>query len=229
MKYLTLLLCLLLTACANTQLHLVTKGYSKSEITALKSSLSEQLVKQKIDVVLSDIPLPAMFPDASLALNPTYNQPDVIALLDNWLLANGHKTSREFRFSEGNHYYSKAHLGLYLRKPGSKEQVDLPPYLRTQYCDVADGTLALNKDGQVVLEYELLGDGRDKIDTLKGQWFFADNHLTVDFKNLSQTFTLAKEEKQTHLGPRPADVYKPIKQLSKKHILNCEFLIIYIN
>ncbi|MFY8352225.1 hypothetical protein AAEU29_16915 [Pseudoalteromonas sp. SSM20] len=229
MKQLVLLSFLLLTACVNTQLHLVTKGYSKSEVATLKTSLSEHLENQKIDVVLSEIVIPANFPNATLALNPTYNQPEIIARLDNWLVANGHKTSQEFRFSEGNHYYSKAHLGLYLRKPGTERQVDLPPYLRTQYCDVADGTLALNKDGQAVLEYELIGDGGDKIDTLSGQWFFADNHLTVDFKNLRQTFKLAKEEKQTHLGPRPADVYNPTKQLAQKHILNCEFLIIYMN
>ena len=229
MKYLALLSLLLLTACANTQLHLVTKGYSNSEIEALKNSLSEQLVDEKIDVVRSSISIPSNFPNASLALNPSFNQPEVIANLDKWLVANGHKTSREFRFSEGNHYYSKAHLGLYIRKPGTEGQVDLPPYLRTQYCDVADGTLALNKDGEAILEYELIGDGSDIIDTLNGQWLFENNQLSVDFRTINQTFKLVKQEKETHLGPRPADVYKPMQQLAKKPILNCEFLIIYIN
>ncbi|WP_372770958.1 hypothetical protein [Pseudoalteromonas sp.] len=229
MKHLVLLSLFLLTACANTQLHLVTKGYSKSEVAALKTSLSEQLEGEKIDVVLSEIAIPKNFPNATLALNPNFNQPEIIARLDNWLVVNGHKTSQEFRFSEGNHYYSKSHLGLYLRKPGTERQVDLPPYLRTQYCDVADGTLALNKNGQAILEYELTGNGSDKIDVLNGQWLFVSNQLSVDFKYLNQTFTLVKEEKQTHLGPRPADVFRPTKQLAKKHILNCEFLIIYMN
>ena len=215
--------------CAQQKLHLVTQGYSANEIDGIKKGLSGYLSEQGIAIEDSAISIPEIFPEVTLALNPTFNNPHFIAELDNWLMQNGHQASTEFRFAEGNHYYNKNNFGLYLRKPGTQKQATIPPYLRTQYCDVADGTLAFNRDGKTILELEIIGDGSDRIDTYNGQWSFENNILIVDFNKFDQKFRLSQETKQTHLGERPADVFKPMSRMEGDHILNCEFLIIYMN
>lgn len=225
--FLFVILCVL-SGCQSTQLHVITDGYTQQEFEAIEASLKQALKDHDIDIIKSEVRMPTTFPNSSIALNPAANYQTIITQLDNWLVSNGHKQSQEFRFNQGNHYYSKDHLGLYLRKQGTQSNIDLPPYLRTQYCQIADGTLALNKHGVAVLEYEINNDHSDDLIRYQGTWSFHHNLLTVKINSLSQTFLLFKETKDTHLGPRQADVFKPQKQLTMPHIFNCEFLIIYM-
>ena len=220
---------LLLSGCASTQLHLVTQGYTIEQVENIKNELSPLLVEYDLEIVISDILIPNHFPDASIALNPADEHRLLITKLDTWLEGAGHKVSQEFRFAEGNHYYNKGHLGFYLRKPGSEQQVQLPPYLRTQFCKLADGTLALNKNGKAILEYELNNDGSDDMTRETGKWSFIGDKLILNIADEQYTFKRVEETKETYIGPRPADVFKPIKQQEHPSIFNCEFLIIYMD
>ncbi len=224
-KILVALSLLALAACQSPKIHLVTQGYSEGEREKLKNEFS-QLGMQ---VVYSDVTIPQTFPDSSVAINPKFNNLELIKDIDAILQSNGLQVSREFRFSDGNHVYTGENVGVYIRNPETANEYAPPPYLRTQFCKLADGTLALNKNNSAVLEFEFNNDDSDQIITHHGVWKFNANQLSVSFDHFGQTFTLVKEMRETSYGDRPADVFKPKqKKESALGILNCDFMIIYI-
>jgi len=104
----------------------------------------------------------------------------------------------------------------------------MPAYLRTQYCKFADATIMFKNNGRFVLEFEK-GKYEDGLAVVQGSYIFDGRRLSITTDNeQSQFFLLHQEMKQTHLGQRQADVFKPSTENKNLQPLNCEFLIIYM-
>lgn len=223
MRYFLLLLVVLLSACSSKQVHIYNQGYSERQIDFLKTQIEAQGYK----VQLPQVAIPREFPQTSLAMNPGFNDTSFYQFLNQLLLVQGYGQASEYRFAQGLHFYSKNEIGLYLKNP-DYVVVDMPPYLRTQYCKSSIGaTIQFTPQGKFHLEYEVA-----KVEELQvesGQYLFDGKTLDLYSDTLGQiSYRLAKEERETPYGLRPADVFKPVKSNHALGSLNCEFLIIYI-
>ena len=224
MKYFLPLWLLLILGCQNPTVHVVQKGYSDTNIAKLISEI--ELLG--FNVKKSDINIPSDFSDSSIAMNPSFTDFTLLQKLNRVLTTLGYSSATEYRFAEGQHFYNKGNLGLYLREPSISPEPNVPPYLRTQFCKYADGTLQLSKQGVFKLEYEN-PVARDDLLVFSGTWSFNANQLTLNSKEYdNQIFTMNKEKKSTHMGLKLADVFKPENKNHAFMPFNCEYLIIYM-
>ncbi|NQY62717.1 MAG: hypothetical protein HRT38_03155 [Alteromonadaceae bacterium] len=224
MKYLLPLL-LFFLGCQNPTLYVVQKGYSDKNI----SKLISEVELLGFNVKKSNISIPNEFSDSSIAMNPGFSDFSLLHKLNGVLTTLGYSNATEYRFAEGQHFYNKRILGLYLRKPGVSLVSDVPPYLHTQFCKYAEGTLQLTEQGTFSLEYENPAAKDDDLLVVSGTWFFNSDKLTLNSKATNeQIFIKTKEKKSTYMGIKPADVFKPQVQNHPFMPFNCEYLIIYM-
>lgn len=213
-----------LSACSNTYLHLISKGYSEEQVAKIISKLEKLPVK----VVRSTVSIPATFPFAVVATNPNFTDLELLRDVESILLESGIKTPSHLTFAQGKHFYNANNLGLYLQN-NDNIQPEMPSYLRTQYCQFADATIMFGRTGEFVLEYEK-GKFDEGLALVNGRYSFDGKvaKLTTE-SGLFQAFILRKEMKVTQFGERPADVFKPTKNTIELPALNCQFLIIYMD
>ena len=221
--YLILVSLLFLMACSQTQLHIVNQGYSEERINSLISKLK----KLDVSVVKSNVTIPNNFPNSTVATNPSFTDINLLNSIESLFLASGIESPSHLTFAQGKHFYNVNHLGVYLRNE-SNVVPTMPPYLRTQYCEFTDATIMFSRDGRFVLEFEK-ATYDEELAIVKGNYAFdsVSLQLITDHK-ISQSYSLKREMKQTQLGERPADVFKPDAINSALPALNCEFLIIYM-
>lgn len=227
---LKLLLAALLSGCSHTKIHLVHQQLSKAKISSLVNAFEQE----NINVVVSTAVVPSEFPDVSLAMNPGYSDFALIEKIKQTLAIHSLSVVQEFRFAQGQHFYNGNNIGVYLKDSSNRV---MPSYLRTQYCKYADATIQFSSNNTFTVEYEAnsldkvekMEDAEQQLSTILGHYDFDGKKLSLFLENgTTQRFTYAKEEKETHLGPRQADTFKPL-QLHQQSVLNCEFLIIYMN
>jgi len=224
MRLLCVALLLIICGCSTKTIHLYNQGYSEDEISHLKDSL----VQQGYTVERPDVRVPNEFPNVVIALNPAFSDQDFYRYINQQLIDKGFGTATEFRFAQGQHFYSKNDVGIYLKNPNQLEQ-PMPPYLRTQYCKTSSGaTILFNDNNKFVLEYE--NNHYDEVlIKLNGEYSFDGTMLTLFPADMAKhAYRLHKEVRETPYGDRPADVFKPIANNSPLGEFNCEFLIIYI-
>lgn len=218
-------LLLLLCGCQSLTLHITAQGIEPEKLKKLKQSLSEI----SDDVIVTELSIPPEFPNTVIAANPGYRGYENLAHIRDILWEHQFGDATELRFAQGNHFYLDGNIGVYLRNPSLQGVPNIPPYLRTQYCEFADATLMFNKDNSFELEYEDMDNIMGDLLTSKGVWQFNGKQITL-FTTQGiqlQHYVLSKQEKETQWGPKPADVYIP-QSTSEITPLNCEFLIIYV-
>jgi hypothetical protein len=209
--------------CSQTRLHIINQGYSTKYIHAL----TEKLSKLDIIIVESSVPMPNTFSDSTITTNPYFMNIELLESIEAILQLSDVDSPEYLTFAQGKHFYSRNHIGLYLRDKNNIKPM-MPAYLRTQYCELAEATIMFSNDGSFALEFEKSAY-EDKLAVVKGIYSFDNKQLQlVTGHGVSQTYTLSKEMKQTQLGERPADVFKPEHTVSDLGALNCEFLIIYM-
>ena len=225
---------LVLAGCSQTpHIHIISHGYSNEELAQLSRSLQELDVQVTIN---ETVMIPAEFEASSLAINPGFYQPHLISEIERLLIAQEFKRPDIYRFAQGKHFYNGHNIGLYLKNPTAINDYAIPRYIRTQYCNAADGVLQLAKNGDFIYEYELLtsstendidSDNDFEVVELIGQWQFDQRFLTLHQQEaVIQRFLFSQGEKQTFFGPKAADIFTP-KITSSNQALNCELLIIY--
>lgn len=225
MKYILSLLVLFLLGCQNPTIYVVQEGYSDEKITKLVSNIASL----GFDVKKSDISIPDNFYDSSIAMHPDFRDFVLLKELHDVLSTLGYSSAREYRFAQGQHFYNKSNLGLYLRNSSVASKPKIPPYLRTQFCKYAEGTLQFTNKGIYNLEYDNQADRDGDLLVSTGTWFFHANKLTLISKEYGeQVFTRYNENKETYLGMKPADVYKPKNNDHAFLPFNCSYLIIYM-
>lgn len=219
---------MLLSACSQTKIHLVTYGYSEQE----RQQIVKQFEQQELEIVLSDARVPHEFPLVSLAMNPSFYDYSIIAEIDKVLESLNMTREQEYRFAQGQHFYSKRNLGLYIKNP-DVQAYPMPPFLRTQYCQTIDATMEFQPNGEFVLEYEIKGsdEGGYLADLLyqKGHYLFDGVTLTLFSENFPKIqYRLEKEQRETYAGKKPADVFYPKGDIATWPLASCEMLIIYM-
>lgn len=217
-------LLVIIGGCQSLTIHISSQEIEPEKLAILKQSLSEISDKVKI----TELSIPKEFPNTVIAANPGYTNYGTLAAIKDllWHLDFGEAT--ELRFAQGNHFYLQNNLGIYLRNPTLQGVPTLPPFLRTQYCNITDATLMFKKDHSFELEYENPSNIMDLL-TFSGNWMFNDKSLTLHNSEgtLLQQFLLSKQNKETQWGLRPADVYTPTIDADFSPF-NCEFMIIYV-
>jgi hypothetical protein len=221
--YFVLVSLLFLTGCSQTRLHIVNQGYSTEYI----SVLAEKLSKLDVVIVESRVSIPDTFSDSTVATNPYFINIELLESIEAILQLSDIDSPEYLTFAQGKHFYSRNHVGLYLRNKNNIKPI-MPAYLRTQYCEFADATIMFSNDGRFALEFERSAY-EEKLVVIKGNYSFDNKYLQlVTEHGVSQSYILNKEIKHTQLGERPADVFKPKSMHSGLELLNCEFLIIYM-
>ncbi|OUL55949.1 hypothetical protein B1199_19780 [Pseudoalteromonas ulvae] len=223
---------LVLTACTQTpHIYVISQGYSSEELAPLISELNTL----EAQVTVSDaVQIPSEFDETSLAVNPGFHQSQLLNKIENLLSDKGFKRADIYRFAQGKHFYNGNNIGLYVKNPVVVNDYVMPSYIRTQYCNTADGVLQLAKNGDFVYEYELLNSTKNNesesefsIIKLSGQWQFDQRYLTLEqHETIIQRYHFSQGEKPTFFGPKAADIFTP-KLNSTNPALNCELLIIY--
>ncbi|XOV79504.1 MAG: DUF5004 domain-containing protein [Aestuariibacter sp.] len=219
------MLLLIIGGCQSLTIHVTTQGIKAERLEILRQSLSEVAD----EVVITELTIPKKFPNTVIAVNPAYVDYARLASIQDRLWSHNFGVATELRFAQGNHFYLKSNIGIYLRHPALQRVPMIPPYLRTQYCEFADATLMFNKDYTFQLEYENTEDIMGDLLTSAGVWQFNGQQLfLLDAKGEQlQKFELSRQTKDTQWGPKPADVYIA-QHVSDFSPLNCEFLIIYV-
>ncbi|XQW83714.1 hypothetical protein ACOYR1_11230 [Thalassotalea piscium] len=229
--FISVLLLTILCACSSTKVKLISQGYSTDVIENLVSTLRQA----GIETDISTVAIPKTFSDVTLAMNPSYrdlNQLDEIKVI---LAQQGFSVPQEFRFAQGKHFYTGNNIGLYLKNTNSVTHQP-PSYLRTQYCPSADGTIQFLSDRKFVVEYENQGEdhlqrtGDESFHYIHGDYTFDGKELTLVLTDhSSHHYSFLQQNENTHLGPRPADILIPLDEHEKFSVLNCRFLIIYMD
>jgi hypothetical protein len=215
---------LFLASCSKTHLHIVNQGYSNEQINVLTKRLSKLDVK----VVQSNISIPKAFPTSTITTNPNFTDIELLKRIESIVFASGIDNPAHLTFAQGKHFYSINHLGLYLRNEKNIKPV-MPAYLRTQFCEFSDATIMFSSDGKFILEYENSAY-EDELAVANGRYTFDGINLQLAIKDeIAQSYVLKREMKNTHLGKRPADIYKPQRLFPDLKALNCEFLIIFMD
>ncbi len=174
--------------------------------------------------------IPDKYGDASLGVNPGFKDRTLLDKLKSIIYGVGYLQIDEYRWAEGSHYYSPGHVGLYLRSRVHEGGYRMPPFLRTRKCQHGDATLQFLPDGRLVLEYEKDSDTLE-LARRSGQWKLigSDLRVTFDDSRINQEFRLQRRQVETYLGMRPADVFTPNRAIEGMALLNCPYLIIYMN
>ena len=215
---------LFISGCSKTYIHVAHQGYSNEEITELK----DKLAKLPVTVVVSNILVPKNFSGSTIATNPNFTDSELLHRIQELLILSGFEQAKHLSFGQGKHFYSENNIGLYLQSFDNIKP-KMPMYLRTQYCKYADATIMFSTNNTFVLEFEK-DQFEDGFEFINGQYKFDGKTLQLLSNNgIAQSFVHHKEIKQTHIGDRPADVYKPKSNKSELLPLNCEFLIIYMD
>lgn len=214
----------IVTACTSKQVYIINHGYSAKDIAALSLAL------KNINVVVheSDILIPKSFSSTVIATNPSFNDSVLLAKIKLILNEFNMGGAEHFQLAQGRHFYSSGNIGLYLRNDNNFEPI-MPAYLRTQDCASEDATLMFKRSGEFILEYEANPIDNEELISFHGHFLYDGKQLRLLVnENVIQQFTYHQEMKNTHLGDRLADVYIPNLSASQP-VLNCEFLIIYMN
>lgn len=213
-----------ISGCTSTYVHIINQGYSEKEVQAI----SQKLAALNIEVHRSDIAIPKHFPPTVITTNPSFSHLTLLHDIENVLADFNINRTEHYQLAQGRHFYNIGHIGLYLRNDNNKTP-SMPPYLRTQLCKNADATLMFEQSGQYTLEYENLATNDEKIISLQGSYRYDGKQLSMEYEGQPiQRFAFEQQKKMTHIGERPADVYMPLVS-STLSVLNCEFLIIYMN
>lgn len=213
----------LLSACSQTYVHVINQGFSDEKLV----SITKQLNNLDLVVIRENITIPSEFPAATIATHPNFSNLELFHQIESIVVDQGISKLQHLTFAQGRHFYNEQHIGLYLRNEDDKSHV-MPAYLRTQYCKFADATIMFKNNGRFVLEFEK-GKYEDGLAVVQGSYIFDGRRLSITTDNeQSQFFLLHQEMKQTHLGQRQADVFKPSTENKNLQPLNCEFLIIYM-
>ena len=213
-----------LSGCSQTRVHVVTYGFDAQQ----RQNILKQFELKGLDAKLSDATVPLEFPAVSLAMNPNYHDYKTIALIDEILHTLNLTREQEYRFAQGQHFYSEDNLGLYLKNPQYKSE-PMPAFLRTQYCKTVDATVQFQSDGQFVIEYERKNDESDELQYQHGQYQFNGSVLELLPNNLPKIhYQLNKEQRETYAGLKDADVFYPKSSLNHWPLAECELLIIYM-
>lgn len=223
-KFVVLVLFCLLTACSQTYIHITNQGFSKEKISAIE----RQLLALNVKVKHTDIAVPEEFSTTTVTTHPSYRQLSLLQAIESILLAENLSKPQHLTFAQGRHFYNENHIGLYLRNENNTKAV-MPPYLRTQYCAFSDATIMFKKNGRFILEYEK-GAYEEELALVNGNYIFNGKQLKIKTDDdISQSYWLSRELKQTHMGQRNADVFKPKADTLELAPLNCEFLIIFMD
>lgn len=219
----------MLAGCQQLNIHITQQGYSEQKLEQLV--VATQKLKPNAVITITDLSVPADFPDSTIVLNPGAERQLFTDELGQQLTSLGFAFPQIFRFGEGRHFYSSNHIGIYVRNPDMPDRYQVPSYLGTERCQGVDGTMRLAKNGDVEIEYEITGGGNDEIYSLSGTWHYADSELALMFNDtvFSSIYTRERLVIDTYLGERPADIFTPTSTSNPISALNCVFLITYMD
>lgn len=224
-RYIILLSFLVLNGCA-TNIHLTTHGYTNAKVVEITQLLKGHGFK----VIKTDIAIPKSYPNNVIAMNPAHQKTTDIPLLQSLLAKSNIEPASEFRFGESRHYYSKGHLGLYLRHPDINPNAVMPPYLQSIGCPTGYATLAFQPNQLLLLETEVRQNGKLELHTEKGHWSFDGNLLIITLDSKQQAkFIQSNITRSTQFGEKPGLLYSPILNNHQNDALKCHFEIIFVN
>ncbi len=154
MKAITvLLICMFISACSSTKVHLYTRYISEQE----EEQLTLKLEELGFDIVSNSLAFPDGIEQSTLLYSPFVEGENSIEVLLNSLEASGWTISSIQPLFAGNHYYTKNSVGLLLLPEGTKQndqvhRQDLVNEYESKACS-ASIQLKLNSDASYQFFY----------------------------------------------------------------------------
>jgi len=173
MKFILIVsLCFTLLACSTTTVHLYSRYLSKDEISAVKSKLTDLGFKVEINTLA--------FPDevkqSSLIYSPFIENEQRLSTVVDSVSALGWQLSNTQMLKEGNHWYTKNNVGLFLVPEGARARdniaiSDLVNEYKTRNCTTS-AAIRLNNNGSYKISFsQSLSNSRvNRTDFNRGHW-----------------------------------------------------------
>ena len=163
-----ILICLVISACSSTKVHLYTRYLSASE----SSEISKNLAALGFDIIANNLAFPESVEQSTLLYSPLIQGRESVNLLITSLEDSGWLIPSVQPIFAGNHYYTKNSLGLLLLPEGAKQndqvhRQDLINEYESTACN-ASITLKLNSDAS----YQFLYPDKEasQEEQLQGSW-----------------------------------------------------------
>lgn len=146
--------------------------YGKYLTSEQSEALTEQLKSEEFDVEVNSFDFPTSLSETTLLYSLLLKDPENISQVERIALDNGFSVGRTQGMTEGNHWYTKNAIALFLlpedsaRTKGVFKQ-DLMQEFRTEQCD-SQILISLHSDGS----YEIAGKDASvmELSSQKGSW-----------------------------------------------------------
>lgn len=173
MKFIsTLLLCFTLLACSSTTVHLYSRYLSTDEISTIENKLTDL----GFNVETNMLAFPDEVKQSVLVYSPfVENEQSLNTVIDS-VSALGWKLSNSQMLKEGNHWYIKNNVGLFLVPEGARTHdiiamQDLSNTYQSKDCKSV-GQITLNSDASYTMSFEKSFNIliHNRTDFMKGNW-----------------------------------------------------------
>ncbi|TPV57847.1 hypothetical protein FJ444_11830 [Aestuariibacter sp. GS-14] len=169
--YLMVMASLFLAGCANKPtVYVYAKYLSESQKKEVKETLEES---KQYQIKMNDFDMPASITENTLLYSLLLRDPEFIALAEELSVEAGFPIKRTQGMTEGNHWYTKNSLALFLLPEDNGSNLvlfkqDLINRYEGKQCENVTA-LNLDNDGTFVLDVQPQSDGYMK-DSIKGTW-----------------------------------------------------------
>lgn len=143
----TILFCVILSACSSTKVHLYTRYLSDADIAKIK----QKLEKENFDVETNTLIFPSSVQQSTILHSLFLQDEKALDIVANVLTELGWPIDRIKPVVEGNHWYLKNSMGLLIVPEGAKPQGQIAPQdlvleYKSQDCNTPL-MMHLNRDG----------------------------------------------------------------------------------
>jgi hypothetical protein len=216
----TLFVCLIITACSSTKVHLYTHYLSDAQVAAISSKLEAS----HFEVQTNTLSFPQTVEESTLIYSPLIRDKSSIERLTQALAELGWNVSSVQPFVKGNHWYKQDSVGLLLLPEGIKQQgeiasQDLAHEYVSRNCDTSELNsgvkIQLNRDNTYQMFFTQETAGRT--DHLKGFWkltsypymeLSSQNERWLFYFEIEQKVETDKVSNIDIIELKPADNYK---------------------